>query len=120
MEINVPTASANEPTVGQKKFGLGSLTWLAWWVLSIILGGPVFYILTGIAPLYIMSILRIPVFDFRPPASGVWFFAVLGAIGGAVAGLLVGLCQWLILRSVSWAGKWIVATVVGWIVGGAI
>ena len=46
---------------------------------------------------------------------------VAGYVGVNVGGIVTGLLQWLVLRrQVAWAGWWILASTVGWIVGGAV
>ena len=44
---------------------------------------------------------------------------VAGSVGIALGGILTGVLQWLVLRrQVARAGWWVLATTVGWVVGG--
>jgi hypothetical protein len=48
-------------------------------------------------------------------------FTLAGMIGGAITGSLLGMGQRLLLRPwIPWAERWIPATVLGWVLGGAI
>jgi hypothetical protein len=102
---------------GNKQRGSSYLRSLAVWTLFTIVGGPVFYFLA--VTLFLMQ--SIPINYNGNPLSVVWVFAVLGTFGGVIAGVVVGLGQWLTIRGQSaWVGRWVLATLFGWAIGGAL
>ncbi len=87
--------------------------WIALWALGNILALPLF----GAIAIGLVSTFPVGGVGL----SAVPAFTLAGMIGGAITGSLVGMGQRLLLRPwVSWAERWIPATLVGWVLGGAI
>ena len=93
----------------------GALQWLVlrrqvaragWWVVTGIVGGAVVGVGVGVVG-WVVS----------------WVRGVVGGadwgVGVVLFGPVVGALQWLVLRrQVAWAGWWVLASAVGWVVGG--
>jgi hypothetical protein len=85
------------------------------WLLPMLAIGPLAF--AGIGAVTLIDWTGIPVFDV---GNGL-LSCLLIVIGGTIAGLIVGLGQSLALRHVvSWADKWVRATVTGWTIAGVL
>lgn len=102
-----------EDMSGSHKLAQERTSWgfLPLWVVSIIVGGGVFYLL--VFPLFILSgSNRAVVMVVR---------ICWGAVAGGIAGSLVGLGQWVPLQTLMPArGQWVRATALGWAMWGAV
>ena len=94
--------------------GTGILQWLVlrrwisragWWVLATTLGGAVGLTATMVlVDQGIIICMCIPLVD-----------------GGLVEGAIIGILQWLVLRGqVSQSGWWLLASIVGWVIGNPV
>ncbi|HKP52840.1 MAG TPA: hypothetical protein VJ183_09325 [Chloroflexia bacterium] len=86
-----------------------SIAQIAWWSVSTVLASGVALLATGLPA------------SFASVNTGLLLLVVMffiGLFGGALAGLCAGLIQFVILNGrVSWARRWIWASVCGWAVG---